>query len=87
MSDENDNVVGIGNVKGITEQEELGDTIERVNRLLKPIIGDKFVLMYYSEEGIPSIVPSEELTTEQLVFLGECLKSIAMGSMGIYGID
>lgn len=87
MSDEKDNVTKIGSVKKITEQEDLGDTIDRVKRLLAPIIGNQFVLMYYSEDGTPSIVPAEELTTEQLVFLGEALKMIAMGSMGIYGID
>lgn len=88
MSDEKDNVIGIGgNVKEITSGEDLGDTIDRVKRLLTPIIGSQFVLMYYSEDGAPNIVPSEELTAEQLVFLGEALKMIAMNSMGIYGID
>lgn len=81
MSDEKGNVIGFG------DKEEIGDTIERVKRLLNPIIGERFVLMYYTEEGTPNIVPSENLTTEELVFLGEALKSIAMGSLGIYGID
>jgi len=88
MSDEKDNVVGInGNIANIKDAEDLGDTVERVKRLITPILGDRFVLMYYSEENIPSIIPSENLNTEELVFLGECLKSIAMMSMGIFGIE
>jgi len=87
MSDEKDNVVHIGASK--TEENVLEiNKYENLKQLIERSVGSNYVFCYIREEdGAPCIVPSEKMGTMEMVYLGELMKTIALSSLGIEGLD
>lgn len=81
MSEEKDNVLSISG----KQNEEVTDINKYGNlkQLVERITGKNYVLAYIREEdGVPCIVPSEEMTPMEMVYLGELMKQIAMSGVG-----
>lgn len=70
MSEEKDNVLSFGG----KQKEEVTDVNKYGNlkQLVERITGKNYVLAYIREEdGVPCIVPSEEMTPMEMVYLSE----------------
>lgn len=83
MSDEKDNVISLGGQKQEDESVVEFNKYGNLRQLVERITGKNYVLAYIREEdGVPCIVPSEEMTPMEMVYLGELMKQIAMSGVG-----
>lgn len=57
---------------------------DNLNHAVERIAGKKYVFCFFREEdGLPCIVPSEEITTMEMVYLSELMKMVATGGLGV----
>jgi uncharacterized protein YbaR (Trm112 family) len=66
---------------------ETQGVVDNINSILEQLVGKEYVIAYYNQDGIPSILPSEAIDIKDMVFLAELIKTAAISAMGIQEIE
>lgn len=101
MTDDNDNVIGLGNKKHGSDEDpqrpiEDQEEIQSVHQLkhfrnlkltLNKMVGEQWLLLYRDPNGTPIFVPNENLDAEDQIFLAELAKHVIFQMISLRGQD